>query len=164
MRAMTMRRAASHRPAGTFEAARVVGSVTLTAHDRHRRRIRMEDDGGAEFLLDLPNAAYLRDGDGLMLGDGDIIAVRAAVEAVADLHAPTPEQGSRLAWHVGNRHVPVQVLAGGGLRIQDDGVLIAMAEGLGAHVLRHRAPFQPEPGAYDQHGLLAAAEPLVTWG
>lgn len=158
-----MRRAAIVHPAGTFDAARIVGSVTLTAHDRHRRRIRMLDDGGAEFLLDLPNAAYLRDGDGLVLDGGGVIAVRAAPEDVADLHAPTPEQGSRLAWHVGNRHVPVQVLAGGALRIQDDGVLIAMAERLGVRVERHRAPFQPEPGAYDPHGLLAAPGPLVTW-
>lgn len=158
-----MRRAALVLTAGTFDATTAVAVVTLSAHDRHRRRIRMTDDAGAEFLLDLPNATHLRHGDGLALDDGAIILVRAEPEDVADLHADSPEAAARLAWHVGNRHVPVQVLAGGGLRIQDDPVLVAMAEGLGAKVQRHRFPFQPEPGAYDPHGLLAAPEPLLRW-
>lgn len=143
------------------DPARVVGTVTLCAHDRHRRRIRMVTDGGGEFLLDLANAVRMKDGDGLLLDDGGIIVVRAALEEVADLHSASPEQAARVAWHVGNRHVPVQVLAGGGLRVADDAVLVAMAEGLGARVDRQCAPFQPEPGAYDPHGLLSAAEPLV---
>lgn len=156
-----MRRAALVRPAGSFDAAVVTATVTLTAHDRHRRRIRMTDDAGGEFLLDLPNAAYLRDGDGLALDGGGLVVVRAAEEEVIDLHAATPEQAARLAWHVGNRHVPVQVLPGGGLRVPDDLVLAAMGEGLGARVERRRAPFQPEPGAYDPHGLLAAPDPVI---
>lgn len=157
-----MRRATTVHPAGTVDASRLVGLVTLTAHDRHRRRIRMVDDGGAEFLLDLANAVHLRDGDGLVLEDGGVIVVRAALEDVADMVAASPEQAARLGWHVGNRHVPVQVLPGGGLRVAEDAVLLAMAEGLGATITRHRAPFQPEPGAYDPHGLLAA-DPAVTW-
>lgn len=156
-----MRRATAVQPARSVAADRVVGTVTLTAHDRHRRRIRMVDDGGAEFLLDLPNAAYLRDGDGLVLEEGDVLVVKAAFENVADIQAATPEQATRIAWHVGNRHVPVQLLAGGGLRVQDDAMLVAMVEGLGARVERLRAPFQPEPGAYDPHGLLSAPEPLL---
>ncbi|MCR6631901.1 MAG: urease accessory protein UreE [Magnetospirillum sp.] len=158
---MTMRRAASIRPAAQVDPSEAFGTVTLTAHDRHRRRIRMVDDGGAEFLLDLPNAAYLRDGDGLVLDGGGLILVRAAAEEVADIHARTPELAVRIAWHVGNRHVPVQVLPDGALRLQDDPVLLAMLEGLGARIVRHSGPFQPEPGAYDPHGLLSAPEPLV---
>ncbi|MEK7245719.1 MAG: urease accessory protein UreE, partial [Pseudomonadota bacterium] len=51
-------------------------------------------------------------------------------------------------WHIGNRHVPVQVLPDGVLRILDDHVLVDMVRGLGAGVVRHRAPFAPEAGAY----------------
>ncbi len=156
-----MRRAIAICP---LDPLRQVGTVTLAAHDRHRRRIRMTDDDGEDFLLDLPSATYLRDGDGLALDDGGIVAVRAALEEVADIHAASPEQAARLAWHVGNRHVPVQVLPGGGLRLAADPVLLALAECLGAEVTRHRAAFQPEPGAYDPHGLLAAPDPLVRWG
>lgn len=158
-----MRRASLVQPAQTVVVAEVITTVTLSAHDRHRRRIRMVADDGEDFLLDLPNAAYLRDGDGLVLDDGGVIVVRAAAEAVADLCPRTPENAARLAWHVGNRHVPVQVLTGGALRIQDDPVLVAMASGLGAEVVRHHAPFQPEPGAYDPHGLVGAAAPVIRW-
>lgn len=158
-----MRRASLVQPASVVAQAEVVTTVTLSAHDRHRRRIRMVADDGKDFLLDLPNAAYLRDGDGLVLDNGGVIVVKAAAEAVADLSATTPEQAARLAWHIGNRHVPVQVLPGGGLRIQDDAVLVTMAAGLGAQVIQHAAPFQPEPGAYDPHGLIGAAEPVIRW-
>jgi Urease accessory protein UreE len=161
---MTMRRATILHPAGSFDPARLAGVATLAAHDRHRRRIRMVDDGGDEFLLDLPNAQRMHDGDGLGLEDGGVILVRAALEEVADIHCGGVELTARVGWHVGNRHVPVQVLPGGTVRVPDDPVVVAMAEGLGAHVVRHRAPFQPEPGAYDQHGLLSAPEPVVRRG
>jgi urease accessory protein len=59
---------------------------------------------------------------------------------------------ARFAWHIGNRHAPVQVLSDGSLRIRDDHVLVAMLEGLGASVVRRRAPFSPEPGAYARNG------------
>ena len=156
-----MRRATAVLPPNAFAA--IVGSVTLSAHQRHRRRILMTDDGGQDFLLDLGSAAQLRDGDGLALEGGGIIRVVAALEDVADITAATPEQAARLAWHVGNRHAPVQILPGGGLRVEAEPVLLAMVRGLGAEVTERRAPFQPEPGAYDPHGLLAAPEPAVRW-
>jgi urease accessory protein len=157
-----MRRATAIHPPDSFQDA--AATVTLTADRRHRRRIRMTDDSGEDFLLDLPNAVQLRDGDGLALEDGDIIRVIAAREEVADIRGATPEQTARLAWHVGNRHVPVEILPGGGLRVAAEPVLLAMAEGLGAQVTRLLAPFHPEPGAYDPHGLLAAPDPVVRWG
>ena len=157
-----MRRAIAVLPPGSFPPTGL--RITLAAANRHRRRIRMTDDDGDDFLLDLPSAVYLRDGDGLALEDGSIIAVRAALEDVADIHFATPDQAARIAWHVGNRHVPVQVLAEGGLRVGADAVLLAMVESLGAEVMRHSAPFQPEPGAYDPHSLLAAPDPVVRWG
>jgi urease accessory protein len=58
----------------------------------------------------------------------------------------------RIAWHVGNRHTPLQILPDGRLRIGADEVLADMIVGLGAEVRRHRAPFTPEAGAYHEHG------------
>ena len=91
-------------------------------------------DTEGEFLLDLERPLALKDGDGLVLDDGGIILVKAAEEAVADISAPTQADIARIAWHIGNRHTPLQVLDDGGLRFQDDGVLSKMVEGLGAHV------------------------------
>jgi urease accessory protein len=116
----------------------------------------MTDDDHREFLLDLPHAAQLADGDGLPLAGGGWIAVRAAAEAVADIGCENPAAMARIAWHIGNRHAPLQVLDGGRLRILDDHVLIAMIEGLGGRVDRLTAPFHAEGGAYGgstaQHG------------
>jgi urease accessory protein len=109
--------------------------------------VRLVADDGGEFLLDLPEALVLREGDGLGLDDGTWLAVRAADEEVCDISCPTPEALARIAWHLGNRHLPVQVVAGG-LRIRDDHVIVAMLEGMGAAVTRRKAPFDPEGGAY----------------
>jgi len=127
-----------------------VAFVTLAFDDRHRRRIRMHDDAGGPFLLDLPDAILLAEGDGLELDNGDIIAVRAAPEPIADIRCRDVAHTARIAWHIGNRHTAIQVLDDGSLRISDDHVLVAMVEGLGAQVTRHSARFQPEPGAYSQ--------------
>ncbi len=143
-----MRRCPTTADAGSWSAEREVGSVTLDFDMRHRRRIRMTDDGGATFLLDLDAATVLRDGDGLVLEDGGIIRVHAAAEMVLDISCATPAETARIAWHIGNRHTPVQVLADGTLRIRDDHVLAGMIEALGADVTHHSAPFDPEPGAY----------------
>jgi urease accessory protein len=143
-----MRRAAAVRPSGTWPEAEALGTVTLPYHDRHRRRVRLRDDDDKDFLLDLPQAAVLGDGDGLALDGGGYILVRAAPEDVADIAAGSPEHLARLAWHIGNRHVPVQVVQSGVLRILDDHVLVEMVRGLGAAVVRRRAPFAPEAGAY----------------
>jgi urease accessory protein len=73
--------------------------------------------------------------------------VHAAAERVLEARASDPRTLARLAWHVGNRHTPAQVLDGA-LRLLDDPVLRDMLEGLGADVVRRTAPFAPEPGAY----------------
>ena len=143
-----MRRAVERIAAGDWPLSEAVASVTLAFDDRHRRRIRLDDDGGAPFLLDLESAAVLADGDGLRLEDGGFLAVRAANEPVADITCADAGAAARIAWHMGNRHTPIQVLADGRLRIADDHVLVAMVEGLGGRVERTHAPFAPEPGAY----------------
>ncbi len=143
-----MRRCTTTAAADSWPAEREVGSVTLDFDRRHRRRLRMTDDAGADFLLDLAAATVLGDGDGLVLEDGGIIQVRAAAEPVLDISCGTPADSARIAWHIGNRHTPVQVLADGTLRIRDDHVLAGMIEALGATAHRRSAPFDPEPGAY----------------
>lgn len=134
--------------AGNWSPAAEVAEVTLAFDARHRRRFRMTDGQGEPFLLDLKQPTLLNDGDGLVLDDDGIIRVRAAEEDVADIRGGTPTDTARLAWHIGNRHTPLQVLPDGVLRIRDDPVIVAMLEGLGGIVTRRRAPFSPEPGAY----------------
>jgi urease accessory protein len=146
-----MRRAATHLPAGTWPSAQARATVTLAFDQRHRRRIRLADDSGEPFLLDLDSAVALGDGDGLALDGGGYIQVRAADEPVIDARGTSPAHAARLAWHVGNRHTAVQVLPDGGLRLRDDHVLADMLEGLGATIERKRAPFSPEAGAYAGH-------------
>ncbi len=122
-------------------------SVTLPFLDRHRRRIRLVADTGAPFLLDLARAQHLTEGDGLELDNGAYMRVCAAAEPVLEITADSPEGLLRIAWHIGNRHLPLQV-AEGKLRIRADHVIAAMVEGLGGHITWCSAPFDPEIGAY----------------
>ncbi len=140
-------RSASILPKGGWDAAREVDFVLVDYDRRHRRRIVLPTEGGAEVLLDLPQAARLRDGEGLVLEDGGIVRVRARAEALAEIHAHEDGDLIRIAWHLGNRHLPVQ-LWGEHIRIRADHVIEAMVEGLGGHVERIEAPFDPEAGAY----------------
>jgi urease accessory protein len=147
-----MRRAVSVHASGTWPLGEAVGSITLPFADRHRRRVRMLDDVGEEFLLDLPHAVLLAEGDGLALDGGGWIAVHAADEEVAEVKCTTPEALVRIAWHIGNRHMPLQILGGGVLRLPYDPVLVTMIHGLGAGIECRLAPFHPEGGAYAQGG------------
>ncbi len=135
---------------GHWPAERQAGTVTLAFDDRHRRRMRMADDSGLSFLLDLPRAVALDDGDGLELEDGRFLRVTAADEDLLEIRCNGMEHFGRVAWHLGNRHLPVQVV-GDALRIRADHVIADMATGLGADVRPLRAPFQPEGGAYAGH-------------
>ncbi len=128
-------------------------TVTLAYDDRHRRRLRLATDSGRPFLLDLAQASLLRGGDLLALDDGTLVEVRAAPESVLDVAAPDALALARIAWHLGNRHTPTQILPGS-LRIRADHVLEHLLTGhLGATVTAATAPFDPEGGAYDSgHG------------
>jgi urease accessory protein len=143
-----MRRATEVLTAGNWPTEEAVSAVTLDYDDRFRRRIRLVDDGGEAFLLDLADATRLGDGDGLRLDCGGIVRVCAAEEEVVDLRCHGLRETARVAWHIGNRHIPIQVLEDGGLRIRADHVIAEMAVRLGAHAEAKRAPFAPEPGAY----------------
>jgi urease accessory protein len=107
---------------------------------------------GTTFMLDLPRATALRDGDGLLLDDGAIVRVAGNPEPLVEISAADSQALARLAWHIGNRHIDVQVI-GERLRIRRDHVIEDMLRGLGAVLRPIEAPFEPEPGAYDhQHG------------
>jgi urease accessory protein len=142
-----MRRASEIRTAGSWNAATAVDRVVLDADERHRRRITLTGERGTRFLLDLPHATALRDGDGLVLEDGGIVHVAGKPEALVEIAAAAPHELARLAWHIGNRHADVQVV-GDTLRIRRDHVLEDMLRRLGARVSPIEAPFEPEPGAY----------------
>ena len=122
-------------------------TVVLDFDDRHRRRMAMRSTRGLEFLLDLENAVALRGGDALVLEDGRLIEVVAAPEPLLEIKGSDPQHLIRVAWHLGNRHLPTQIMPKG-LRIRRDHVIEAMVKGLGCRVIEIEAPFDPEGGAY----------------
>src|SRR6201992_3972940 len=132
-------------------------TVVLDFDDRHRRRMAMTGTRGLEFLLDLENAVALRGGDALVLEDGRLIEVVAAPEPLVEIRGVDPRSLVRVAWHLGNRHLPTQIVAEG-LRIRRDHVIESMVKGLGARVIEIEAPFDPEGGAYAGGGHGHAAD------
>ena len=142
-----MRRAIAIHSRGQWPEAAAVDAVTLAYLDRHRRRIRLVADSGAAFLLDLPRPQHLADNDGLELDSGGYVRVCAAPEAVIEIEAADRATLLRVAWHLGNRHLPLQVV-GDRLRIREDHVIAEMVTRLGGQITRRDAPFDPEFGAY----------------
>ena len=125
--------------------------VLIDFDRRHRRRILLTTVSGAGVLVDLPQAIRLRDGDGLLLDDGRIVRVCAKPEPLMEIHAHEDGELIRIAWHLGNRHLPVQLL-NDRIRIRADHVIGDMVERLGGHVDLIDAPFDPEAGAYAPGG------------
>ena len=121
--------------------------VELDYDERHRRRIAMQTITGKEFLLNLPKTVRLADGDGLALSDGSTLLVRAKPERVIDIQARDTPHLVRIAWHLGNRHLPTQVL-GDSIRIRYDHVILEMLQGLGGKTIVCERPFHPESGEY----------------
>jgi urease accessory protein len=132
---------------GTWDEHRQFDRLLIDFDRRHRRRIVLQTEGNAEVLIDLPHAVRLRDGDGLGLEDGRIIRVVAKSEPLLEIHAHGPAELIRIAWHLGNRHLPVQLL-GDRIRIRADHVIADMVHQLGGHAHAMDAPFDPEGGAY----------------
>ncbi len=123
--------------------------VSLDYDSRHRRRIVMTGKGGLKFLLDLPRPVALAAGDGLKLEDGRIVAVEAAPEALLAIRAADQFAMTRIAWHLGNRHLPTEITADR-LYIRYDHVIEGMLAGLVAETECVTRAFQPEGGAYGQ--------------
>jgi urease accessory protein len=136
--------------AGTWPEAEARDTVTVDFDDRFRRRKLYSGEGGLAFVLDLPEAQVLRDGDGLALVTGGFVRVKAAAEPLVEVTASSPQHLLRLAWHLGNRHLPAEIDAGR-ILIRHDHVILRMLEGLGATTRVVDAPFNPEGGAYGEH-------------
>ena len=131
-------------------AGTVSDSVELDFDGRHRRRMTLLTTGGEELLLDLAETVALADGDRLVTEDGRQIGVIARPERLMEVSAADPARLARLAWHIGNRHLPTEI-AGTLLYLRHDHVIASMLEQLGATVRFVDRPFNPEGGAYG-HG------------
>ena len=146
-----MLRVTSIKSTGDWNAASATDRVTLDAGDRNRRRIMLTGEKGTEFLLDVEKPISLRDGDGLLLDDGSIVLVSGEAEKLIEISAGSALDAVRLAWHLGNRHTDVQIVAGK-IRIRRDHVLEDMLRGLGARITPVAAAFDPEsPTPSDHH-------------
>ena len=142
------RRSTLARTAGFAPGDAVVDDVVeLSYAARERSRLRATMLSGREIGIDLPVGTILHHGTKLLLEDGGVVAVEACDEELLEVRAPGAAQLARIAYHVGNRHVPVQI-GDGWLRILPDHVLKAMVEGLGGTARPVTSRFQPESGAY----------------
>lgn len=125
----------------------VTDVLELPFDARERSRLRARLVSGQEIGIDLPVGTILLHGSKLKLADGRIVAIEAADEDLVEVRAGSAADLARIAYHIGNRHVPIQV-GDGWLRILPDHVLQAMVEGLGGSVVPVSGRFQPESGAY----------------
>jgi urease accessory protein len=154
---MPMLRALSVSAKGRWSGA-PADTVALDYDHRHRRHGVLKGVAGVEFLLDLSEATPLREGDGLHLEDGRIIAVQAASEPLAEIRAASVAELMRVAWHLGSRHLPTQLAPDGiqdRILVRRDPVIEEMVAGLGAKVSHVEASFDPEdtghPAATHRH-------------
>lgn len=143
-------RAVSHLPAGHGRGT-PWAAITLTHDQRRLRRRLLVLDDGTEVLVDLPATVTLDDGSHLQLEDGRLLAVAAAEEALYSISGDDVAHLVRLAWHLGNRHLPAQLDADR-ILIRRDHVIRDMLHGLGARVIEIDQKFMPEQGAYHAHG------------
>jgi urease accessory protein len=144
------------RPAAS-DAARLTGSVMLGADQRRIQTGQLTAANGTAIGFMLPEPVLLRMGDALELDDGSLIEVVIEPEPLIEARGKDVTHLARLAWHLGDRHVPVQIMTNR-LRLRRDAALEAMLTGLGARLTPIEAPFDPEGGAYatsqvhDHHG------------
>lgn len=132
-----------------IKASTSSGKITLPIEQRVRSRLRAKLDDGRDAGIFLPRGTLLRGGDFLSTQDGTIIEVISAAETVSTIYCSNPTLLARAAYHLGNRHIPLQV-EDGWLRYQHDHVLDEMLEQMGLEVKIERAAFEPEAGAYQQ--------------
>ena len=123
------------------------GQLRLPFELRQKSRLRTRLVSGEEVALVLPRGEVLRGGDLVSASDGRVIEILGAPEKLLHVTCGTPSELARAAYHLGNRHVPVQV-GEGFLRLAADHVLAEMLKRMGAHVSEVEAPFEPEAGAY----------------
>jgi urease accessory protein len=124
--------------------------MVLAFDQRQKSRGLARLVSGEEVAVALPRGTMLRGGDLVVASDGRVIEVVAPAEPLLHVECDSPDALARAAYHLGNRHVPVQVGVGW-LRLATDHVLQEMLKGLGARVVTIEAPFEPEAGAYGAH-------------
>jgi urease accessory protein len=122
-------------------------SLTLPFDLRQKSRFLTKLDSGREIALVLPRGRVLRGGDRVRRQDGVVFEIRAADEKCSTVRAKDSVHLLRVAYHLGNRHMPLQV-GDAFVRYLRDHVLDEMVRGLGAEVMHEDAPFEPEGGAY----------------
>jgi urease accessory protein len=131
-------------------AEKTDAKLVLPYELRQKSRLLAQLTSGEEVGLMLERGTILRGGDCLLAEDGRIVSVVASDEKVMQVHCQTAAELALVAYHLGNRHVPVQI-GEGWLRLLVDHVLKQMVERLGATVTELDAPFEPASGAYDAH-------------
>ena len=154
------------------EASEIHDHLTLPYESRQRGRLRARTDTGYDVGLFLDRGPVLREGACLAAKTGEIIRIRAADEPVVTAYIEPGLAMARLCYHLGNRHVALQIGSSGAIgsrehgegaedgktgwvRFPPDHVLEELAERLGATLIHHQAPFDPEPGAYAHAGTHA---------
>ena len=135
---------------GTYKIS-IGGQLELPFEIRQKSRFKAKLRSGEEVAVVLPRGEILRGGDLVTTSDGRVIEVIARPESVLHVTCASPAAMAKTTYHLGNRHVAVEV-GDGYLRLADDHVLERMLEGLGATVTRTNAPFEPEAGAYGGAG------------
>jgi urease accessory protein len=144
---LILRQVVSDTDAGGRQDA-VGGALTLTFEERRRSRRLARLDDGREAALQLPRGTVLVDGQLIAVeGEAWLVVVRAAEESLSVARAADPHLLARAAYHLGNRHVPVQIGAGW-VAYEHDHVLDGMVRALGLAVEARRQPFEPEAGGY----------------
>lgn len=139
-----MRRLVMVAKAGSWPDGDDIETVTLSYDDRHRRRLRLTTSDGEGVLLDLAKPQPLDDGDGLAFeNEGGWLRIQAATEPVLSIKGRDEHHLLRIAWHLGNRHLPMQIPDSGCLRIRYDKVIEDLLGSLDAVVERSDAPFTP---------------------
>src|ERR1051326_7425016 len=132
---------------GAFDPATVVDKAVLDFNRRYRRRALLRTEANGIVALHLEEVTHLHDGDALVLANGSLVLVVAECESLLEITAPIPDMLVRIAWHLGNRHLPVELIRGT-LHVPADHVISEMVRGLGG-IVRHVAEaFDPETSAY----------------
>jgi urease accessory protein len=134
------------------EPTRVDETLTLPFELRQKSRLVARLDSGREILLILPRGHVLRDGARLGTSEGSVVQIRSADESLSTVSSGAPAELARAAYHLGNRHVAVQI-RDRSLAYLHDHVLDDMLRGLGLEPSLSVGPFEPEPGAYG-HGAV----------
>lgn len=126
-------------------------TVELPYDLRKKSRLRTVSRCGRDVGFQLERGSELLHGQRLVADSGEVVEIIASLETVSTVTANSPLLLLKAAYHLGNRHMPLQITEHW-LRYQHDHVLDAMVVGLGLNVAVEKAPFQPESGAYHRHG------------